>query len=78
MIDDRVDPVVGVLSELPRLLPSEARSKRIHARCAGLYDAGREPERPAPRSGTFVLAFLSVIYLFELTRLAARLSFWKP
>lgn len=78
MIHDRVDPVVGVLSELPRLTPSEARSARIQARCAGLYDAAREPERPAPRNGTLVLALLSVVYLFELTRLAARLSFWTP
>jgi hypothetical protein len=77
-MDDRVDPLVGVLSDLPRLAPSEARSKRIHARCAGLYKVASEPRPPAPKSGTLVLAFLSVIYLFEVTRLAVRLSFWGP
>jgi hypothetical protein len=77
MMDDRADPLVGVLGDLPRLAPAEARAERIHARCAGLYDAAREPERPAPRNGTLVLALLSVVYLFELTRLAARLSFWR-
>lgn len=78
MMDERADPLARVLTELPRLAPGEARAKRIHARCVGLYDAAREPERPAPGSGALVIGCLSVIYLVELTRLAARLSFWKP
>ncbi len=54
MIDERADPLVRVLTGLPRLTPGEARAKRIHARCAGLYDAAREPERPAPGRGALV------------------------
>jgi hypothetical protein len=78
MMGDSVDPLVEVLSDLPRLAPSEARSKRIQARCADLYKSAGEPRRSAPKSGTLVLAFLAVMYLFEVTRLAVRLSFWRP
>ena len=71
MMDDSVDPLVEVSGDLPRLAPSEARSKRIHARCAGLYKAAAEPRPAAPKSGTLVLASLAVMYLFEVTRLCA-------
>lgn len=78
MIDDKADPLERALIELPRLAPSEARSARIHARCTGLYGVAQEPKRQAPGGGTWLFGFLSVIYLFELSRLAVRLSFLTP
>ena len=78
MSDDKNDPLARVLGELPRLVPGEARSARIQARCAALYDAPPEPERPAAGRGVLIVGFLSVVYLVELTRFAARLSFWRP
>lgn len=78
MTDDKNDPLARVLGELPRLAPGEARSARIRGRCAALYDAPRETERPTPGRGTLLVGFLSVVYLVELTWFAARLSFWKP
>ena len=76
-MDDRIDPLAEVLSDLQRLAPGDARARRIHERCAGLYKAASEPRPPAPKSGTLVLALVAVIYLFEVTRLAVRLSFWR-
>ena len=75
MTEERPDSLERALAGLPKLSPGDARSKGIQARCGALYKAAREaPVSPPPRARLVILGVLSVLYLLELTRLAASLS----
>lgn len=78
MSADRNDPLAVVLGGLSRLTPSAPRAARIHARCARLYDAPRDPPPRPSRSGALVFGVLSLIYLGQLARVAARVTLGGP